>query len=59
MSNFVYYSFLIVGTIMMVRFGWQVLKFAFKAWYTIFALIIVGVLFVSVLLPACVNFLLH
>jgi hypothetical protein len=59
MSNFVYYSFLIVCTIMMVRFGWQVLKFAFKAWYTVFALIIVGVFVISVLLPACVNFLLH
>jgi hypothetical protein len=59
MSNFVYYSILIVGLIMLVRFGWQVLKFAFKAWYTVFALIIVGVLIVSVLLPACVNFLLH
>jgi hypothetical protein len=59
MSTFVYYSILIVGLIMLVRFGWQVLKFAFKAWYTIFALIIVGVFVISVLLPACVNFLLH
>ena len=59
MSTFVYYSVLIVGLIMLVRFGWQVFKFAVKAWYTLFALIIVGVLIVSVLLPACVNFLLH
>jgi hypothetical protein len=59
MSTFVYYSILIVGLIMFVRFGWQAFKFAIKAWYTVFALIIVGVLIVSVLLPACVNFLLH
>jgi hypothetical protein len=48
-----------VGTIMLVRHGWKAFKFAVKAWYTIFALIIVGVLVISVLLPACVNFLLH
>ncbi len=59
MSDFVYYSILIVGTIMLVRFGWKAFKFAVKAWYTIFALIIVGVFVISVLLPACVNFLLH
>lgn len=59
MGTFIYYSVIIVGLIMLVRFGWDVFKFAVKAWYTIFAFIIVGVIIISVILPACVKFILY
>lgn len=55
MSDFIYYSFVIVGTIMAVRFLWSAVKWAFKVWYNIVAFIIIGALFVVVIFPFLFN----
>ena len=51
MIEFIYYSFVIVGTIMAVRFLWDSIKWAFKFWYRLVSLIIIGVLLLFVLVP--------
>ena len=59
MSQFIYWSFVIVGLILLIKNGWEILKFAVKLWYYVFAVIIVGILFFSVVLPALLKFFLH
>lgn len=63
MSTFIYYSFLIVGTLMLIRFFWDAVKWAFKVWYRIFSFLIIGILFIFVVVPLLFNllfeFLLH
>ena len=55
MSDFIYYSFVIVGTIMAIRWGWSAVKWAFQVWYNIVAFIIIGALFVVVIFPLLFN----
>ena len=59
MSNFIYWSIVIVMGIMLVKNGWSILKFAVKAWYTFFAMLIVGVIFFTVILPILFKLLLY
>ena len=59
MSQFIYWSFIIVGIILLIKNGWEILKFAFKAWYYFFAVIIVGVIFFVVVLPLLLKFIFH
>lgn len=59
MSQFIYWSFVIVGLILLIKNGWEILKFAVKLWYYVFAVIIVGILFLTVGLPALLKFFLH
>lgn len=59
MTTFFYWSIVIVMAILLIKNGWQVLKFAVKAWYTFFAILIVGVVFFTVILPLLFKLLLH
>lgn len=59
MNDFVYWSVIIVGIILLIKNGWEILKFAVKVWYYVFALLIVGILFLTVGLPALLKFFLH
>lgn len=59
MNDFVYWSVIIVGIILLIKNGWEILKFAVKVWYYFFALLIVGILFLTVGLPALLKFFLH
>lgn len=59
MNDFVYWSVIIVGIILLIKNGWEILKFAVKVWYYVFAVIIVGILFLTVGLPALLKFFLH
>ncbi len=56
MSEFIYYSFLIVGTILLVKFAWSAIKWSFKVWYYLFACIIIGVLLFRFVVPTLFNF---
>ena len=55
MSGFFYWSIVIVMAILLVKNAWTVIKFAVKAWYYFFALIIVGVLMLSVVTKFLLN----
>ena len=59
MNTFIYWSIVIVMVIMLVKNGWKVFKFAVKAWYTFFAILIVGVIFFTVILPLLFKLLLY
>jgi len=59
MNDFVYWSIVIVLGIMLVKNAWSVFKFAVKAWYTFFAILIVGVIFFTLILPFLFKLLLH
>jgi hypothetical protein len=59
MSGFFYWSIVIVLGIMLVKNAWSIFKFAVKAWYTFFAILIVGVVFFTVLLPILFKLLLY
>ena len=59
MSTFIYWSIVIVMAIMLVKNGWKVFKFAVKVWYTFFAMLIVGVIFFTVILPLLFKLLLY
>ena len=59
MSDFIYYSFVIVGVIMLIKFAWSSVKWAFKVWYYLFALIIIGFVLVTIVLPAAFKFVLY
>ena len=59
MSDFIYYSFVVVGLILLVKNGWDILKFAFKVWYYVFALIVVGFFVISYIVPAIGKFLFY
>lgn len=59
MTTLFYWSIVIVMAILLIKNGWQVLKFAVKAWYTFFAILIVGVVFFTVILPLLFKLLLH
>ena len=59
MSTFIYWSIVIVMVIMLVKNGWKVFKFAVKAWYTFFVILIVGVIFFTVILPLLFKLLLY
>ena len=56
MIDFIYYSFVIVGTIMLLKFAWSSLKWAFKFWYYLIAVIIIGVLMITHVVPTVFNF---
>jgi hypothetical protein len=55
MSGFFYWSIVIVMAILLVKNAWTVIKFAVKAWYYIFALIIVGVLMFTLVFEFLLN----
>ena len=57
MSTFIYYSFVIVGTIMAIRLGWSAVKWAFQVWYKVFSLLIVGFILLYILGPLAFNLL--
>ena len=59
MNDFVYWSIVIVLGIMLVKNAWSVFKFAVKAWYTFFAILIVGVVMITIVLPILFKFLLY
>ena len=59
MSGFFYWSIVIVMAILLVKNGWKLFKFAVKAWYTFFAVLIVGVIFFTIVLPALLHILLY
>ena len=59
MSQFIYWSIVIVLGILLIKNGWEILKFAVKVWYYFFGIIIVGIVFFTVVLPALLKFILH
>ena len=59
MDAFIYWSFVIVIAILVVKNGWKLIKFLVKVWYNVFALIVVGVLFFAYIFPALFKLFLH
>jgi hypothetical protein len=59
MTTFFYWSIVIVMAILLIKNGWQVLKFAVKAWYTFFAILIVGVIMFTIVIPALLHALFY
>ena len=59
MNDFIYWSIVIVLGIMLVKTAWSIFKFAVKAWYTFFAILIVGVVMITVVLPILFKLLLY
>lgn len=54
-----YWSVVLVGGILAVKYGWKALKFAFKVWYNFFAILIVGVLFFVYVFPLLLKMFLY
>ena len=59
MANFIYWSVILVGGILLVKYSWKAVKFAFKVWYYFFAILIVGVLFFIYVFPHLLKMLLY
>jgi hypothetical protein len=56
MSTFLYWSCVFVASVMLIRYAWDAVKLAFKIWFNLIFLLLVGLVLVFVVFPLVLSF---